>query len=215
MRTDLGVLFDLDSTLVDSKQAVRTSWLQLADEAGFDPRLMRNMHGIPAEGCLRLLLPHEPDEVIAHWTARIEEIEVGMVDGVVPIDGALELLATLDSNEVPWTVVTSCTAPLAKVRLAIAGITHHDHTVTFSDVTHGKPHPEPFLLGASRLGLAPSNCWVIEDAHSGTTAGKEAGCTVAGVLTTSTREQLPNADHFLEHLLDLLPLLGLQRRLAD
>ena len=211
MRSDLAVLFDLDSTLVDSKLAVRTSWLQLADEAGFDPRAMRGMHGVPAEGCLRLLLPDADEATIQHWTQRIEDIEVAMVDGVVPIDGALELLATLDSNQVPWTVVTSCTAPLAAVRLRAAGITHHPTTVTFSDVSQGKPHPEPFLLGAKRLGIAPELCWVVEDAHSGTTAGRAAGCTVAGVLTTSTREQLPNAHHYLEHLLDLLPLLGINQ----
>ena len=96
MRSDLAVLFDLDSTLVDSKLAVRTSWLQLADEAGFDPHAMRGMHGVPAEGCLRLLLPEADEATIQHWTKRIEDIEVAMVDGVVPIDGALELLATLD-----------------------------------------------------------------------------------------------------------------------
>ena len=78
MRSDLAVLFDLDSTLVDSKMAVRTSWLQLADEAGFDPRAMRGMHGVPAEGCLRLLLPEADEATIQHWTKRIEDIEVAM-----------------------------------------------------------------------------------------------------------------------------------------
>ena len=207
MRTDLGVLFDLDSTLVDSSAAVRRSWLQLADEAGFPPAALRGLHGIPAAGCLRLVLPEATDDEIVHWTDRIEQIEVATTEGVVAAPGAHEVLAALDARQVPWTIVTSCTAPLAEVRTRIAGIPLRATAVTFSDVLQGKPHPEPFLLGAQRIGVPAAGCWVVEDAHSGATAGKAAGCTVAAVLTTHTREQLPLADHFLEHLTDLLPLL--------
>ncbi|CAB4331582.1 unannotated protein [freshwater metagenome] len=211
MRTDLAVLFDLDSTLVDSSAAVRNSWIQLAGEAGFAPQALVGLHGVPAEGCIRILLPHADETEVQHWTARIEDIEVGAIDGVVAIPGAIELLAALDEREIPWTIVTSCTAPLAKIRTKIAGIAQPTTTVTFSDVTHGKPHAEPFLLGASRLGVDPSNCWVIEDAHSGVTAGKSAGATVAAVLTTHSREELPHADHYLESLLDLLTLIDQER----
>ena len=207
MRTDVAVLFDLDSTLVDSRLAVRDSWLQLADEAGFDPRQMKGMHGIPAEGCLRILLPNEDEAGIARWTARIEHIEVAAMSSIVAIDGAHELIAALASRNIPWAIVTSCTRPLADARIKAAALPPPGALVTFSDVTHGKPHPEPILLGASRLGVNPAQCWVIEDADSGVTAGKAAGCTVAGVLTTHSREQLPHADHILEHLLDLVELL--------
>lgn len=207
MRTDIAVLFDLDSTLVDSSRAVRDSWVQLAGEVGFDPRELRGMHGIPAEGCLRLLLPDEPDDVIAHWTARIEQIEVSAMTGIVPIEGAVEVLHDLTAAQVRWAIVTSCTKPLADARIAAAGLPTPGALVTFSDVTQGKPHPEPFLLGADRVGVAPELCWVIEDAHSGVTAGKAAGCTVVGVLTTHTRDQLPNADHIIERLADLPALL--------
>lgn len=209
MRTDLAVLFDLDSTLVDSREAVRSSWLQLADEAGFDPRLLRDMHGIPAEGCLRLLLPEAGEDEIAAWTARIEQIEVGAMEGIAPIDGALHVVDGLGQRGIPWAIVTSCTRPLADARIAAAGLPDPHALVTFSDVANGKPHPEPFELGAARIGVPAGQCWVIEDAHSGVTAGKAAGCIVAGVLTTHSREQLPHADHILEHLGDLLALLDL------
>lgn len=209
MRTDVAVLFDLDSTLVDSSAAVRHSWLQLADEAGFDPRELRGMHGIPAEGCLRLLLPGAPEAAIQRWTARIEEIEVATVTGIEPIDGALDLLDHLAREGIGWAIVTSCTQPLAQARIAAARLPRPGALVTFSDVTHGKPHPEPFLLGAQRLGMSATSCWVVEDAHSGVTAGKAAGCTVVAVLTTHSADELPHADHVVEHLNrlpDLLPM---------
>jgi sugar-phosphatase len=84
------------------------------------------------------------------------------------------------------------------------------NSVTFDQVSRGKPFPEPFILGADRLGLQTDQCWAIEDAPGGVTSAKEAGCTVAGVLTTHTREELPHADHHLEHLSQLLEKAGLK-----
>lgn len=209
MTSERGVLFDLDSTLIDSSQAVMGAWFQLADEAGFHRELLRDLHGIPAEGCLRIVMPDADDHTISHWTKRAETLEVEHKAEIFPIAGALDLLDHLASQEIPWAIVTSCTAPLAAVRIQAAGLPAPHALVTFSDVKNGKPHPEPFLLGATRIKVAPENCWVVEDAHSGTTAGKAAGCKVAGVLTTNPREKLPNADHYLEHLMDLVPLLDL------
>ena len=80
----------------------------------------------------------------------------------------------------------------------------------FQAITGGGKHiSEPFILGADRLGLQTDLCWAVEDAPGGVTSAKEAGCTVAGVLTTHTREELPHADHHLEHLNQLLGKAGL------
>lgn len=208
MRNDLGILFDLDSTLIDSSHSVRSAWIQLAGEAGFALQDLVGLHGIPAEGCLRILLPGQPEAEIQRWLARIEHLEMTITDGIVPNPGALELLGELDVRQIPWTIVTSGTRPLATERLRVAGLPKPETIVTFSDVTNGKPHPEPFLLGATRIEIAPENCWVIEDAHSGVTAGKAAGCTVAALLTTHTADELPHADHHLDRLLDLLNLIS-------
>jgi sugar-phosphatase len=83
------------------------------------------------------------------------------------------------------------------------------HAVTFDQVTHGKPNPEPFLLGAERLGVPAEICWGIEDAPGGVRAAKSAGCTVAAVLTTHGRDELLEADHHLESLDQLLTISGL------
>ena len=62
--------------------------------------------------------------------------------------------------------------------------------VTVDDVVHGKPHPEPFLEAARRLGVDPRRCLVIEDAPKGLEAAKAAGCFTLAVVTTTPREEL-------------------------
>ena len=202
----IGFLFDLDGTLVDSKPAVERAWIKLAQEAQIPLEKMVGLHGIPAEQSLRMLLEDRSEEEIKSWVDRIEFLESSDTAGVVAIPGAKNLLNELNERNIAWTIVTSCTIPLAISRVTAAGIEMPDHSVTFNDVKLGKPHPEPFILGAKRIGLDPSQCWVIEDAPAGVKSGKSAGCTVAAVLTSHLKEQLNEADHFLNHLDELLPL---------
>jgi sugar-phosphatase len=202
----IGFLFDLDGTLVDSKPAVERAWIKLAQEAQIPLEKMVGLHGIPAEQSLRMLLEGRSEDEIKSWVDRIEYLESSDTDGVVAIPGAKNLLNELNTRSIPWTIVTSCTIPLAISRVKAAGIEMPDHSVTFNDVKLGKPHPEPFIVGAKRIGLEPNQCWVIEDAPAGVKSGKSAGCTVAAVLTSHVKEQLNEADHFLNHLDELLPL---------
>lgn len=202
----IGFLFDLDGTLVNSKPAVERAWIKLAQEAQIPLEKMVGLHGIPAEQSLRMLLEGRSEDEIRSWVDRIEFLESSDTDGVIAIPGAKNLLNELNTRGIPWTIVTSCTIPLALSRLKAAGIEMPDHSVTFNDVKLGKPHPEPFILGAKRIGLEPNQCWVIEDAPAGVKSGKSAGCTVAAVLTSHLKEQLDEADHFLNHLDELLPL---------
>jgi sugar-phosphatase len=88
-------------------------------------------------------------------------------------------------------IVTSAARSLAEVRLRAAGVwdlVHH--LVTSSDVRNGKPNPEPYLKGAAALQIPPDDCVVIEDAASGTRAGKSAGARVLAIRTTSTDTEL-------------------------
>ena len=202
----IGFLFDLDGTLVNSKPAVERAWIKLAQEAQIPLEKMVGLHGIPAEQSLRMLLEGRSEDEIRSWVDRIEFLESSDTAGVIAIPGAKNLLNELNTRGIPWTIVTSCTIPLALSRVKAAGIEMPDHSVTFNDVKLGKPHPEQFILGAKRIGLEPNQCWVIEDAPAGVKSGKSAGCTVAAVLTSHLKEQLDEADHFLNHLDELLPL---------
>jgi sugar-phosphatase len=70
--------------------------------------------------------------------------------------------------------------------------------VTGSDVTRGKPAPDPYLLGAKRLGFEPEDCVVFEDAQAGVLAGKAAGVKL--VIGVSVRALDTNADIVIEDL---------------
>ncbi|HVM42735.1 MAG TPA: HAD family phosphatase, partial [Gemmatimonadales bacterium] len=75
--------------------------------------------------------------------------------------------------------------------------------ITSGDVARGKPQPDPYLLAASRLGVQPADCVVIEDSPPGVAAGKAAGMRVVAVLTTHAAGQLAAADARLGALAEL------------
>jgi sugar-phosphatase len=106
----------------------------------------------------------------------------------------LALLAALPKDR--WTVVTSATEPLARVRLAASGIPVPERIITAENVTEGKPHPAPYLAGAALLGFAPEDCVVFEDATSGTKSGRAAGCTVIATTFSHPIDTL-DAAHYL------------------
>jgi sugar-phosphatase len=152
-----GVLLDLDGTLVDSIPAVERSWLRWCREYGVDPERLRGMHGVTAVNVIAEVLPEEQrDEAFR----RIEAMEVADVDGIAVLPGALELLGALRDADVPTAIVTSSSAPLAEARLRATGLPNPDTVVTSSDVARGKPWPDPWLLGADRIGIDPSQCLV-------------------------------------------------------
>jgi sugar-phosphatase len=92
-----------------------------------------------------------------------------------------------------WTIVTSCTRPLAEVRLRAAGLPIPERLLTCDDVTNGKPDPEPYLRGASLLGVPAAECVVVEDVPAGIRAGKAAGARVIACRTTASDTELKEA----------------------
>ena len=75
--------------------------------------------------------------------------------------------------------------------------------VTADDVTRGKPDPEPYLLAASQLGIAPNECVVVEDAPAGIQAALNAGMRVIAVATTHSAAALTTADVVARGIIDV------------
>ncbi len=184
-----ALLFDLDGVLIDSTPAVARVWQRWAVERGLDPdTVVRMAHGRPSRATIRELLPNAD---IEREDREVERREMDDLDGVVLLPGARELLDILPSNR--WTIATSCTRPLAEVRLRAAGLPIPKAMITSSDVKIGKPDPEPYLKAAVNLGLSASDCIVVEDAPAGIRAGKAAGARVIAFLTTMRRRDLEDA----------------------
>jgi len=181
-----GILFDLDGVLVDSTPAVARVWSWWAKQHGFDPEdTVRRAHGRPSISTIRELLPnvdHEAED------REVERREIEDVEGVVPLPGATELLQALPLAR--WAIVTSCTKKLAFVRIRAAGLPEPKFIVTSTDITKGKPDPEPYLKGAWALSFHTQACVVIEDAPAGIRSGKSAGAQVIALQTTENDELL-------------------------
>jgi sugar-phosphatase len=175
-----ALLFDMDGVLIDSTPAVARVWHRWAVEHGFNPEeVVAHAHGRPSLTTVREYLPNADHEA---ENREVERREIADLEGVVPLPGALELLATLHAER--WTIVTSCTRRLAEVRLRAAGLPLPKNFITSNDIRHGKPHPEPYQKGAAVLGYSPAECIVVEDAPAGVRAGKAAGARVIGFKTT-------------------------------
>ncbi len=188
-----AVLLDMDGTLVNSERSVVESWNRLFRELGTDHRYVESFHGIPAQTLLRQVLPHLSDDEVHAAFRTVQQYEIDTADYVQVLPGVADFLADLQEAEAAlgrpcWTIVTSCTRDLFESRFARQGLPIPDTTVTADQITHGKPDPEPYLTGAARLGVAPEQCLVVEDAIPGLTSGRDAGCVTAGVSTTTAPE---------------------------
>jgi len=179
----------LDGVLIDSTPAVTRVWRQWAIAHGFDPDdVVRKAHGRPSISTIRDYLPHANHEA---ENREVERREIADLNGVVPLPGARELLDALPPAR--WTIVTSCTRPLAEVRLRAAGLPIPPHLLTCDDVQIGKPDPEPYLKGASLLGVSARDCIVVEDVPAGIRSGKTAGARVIACRTTVSESDLKDA----------------------
>jgi sugar-phosphatase len=186
-----ALLFDMDGVLIDSTPAVARVWHRWAVEHGFDPEAVVHMaHGRPSRTTIRELLPNADIDIDCE-DREVERREMEDLDGVVLLPGARQLLNILPPER--WTVATSCTRPLAEVRLRAAGLPIPRTMITSSDVKIGKPDPEPYLKAAAKLGFAASDCIVVEDAPAGVRAGKAAGSRVIAFPTTMIRRDLEDA----------------------
>jgi len=118
-------------------------------------------------------------------TAIVDQLLAGVVERVgrhVPWrPGARELLAELRRRGVPCALVTMSYRVLADA--VVRGLPEGSFAavVAGDDVTHGKPHPEPYLTAAARLGVLPADCVAIEDSPTGLASAVAAGVPALGV----------------------------------
>jgi sugar-phosphatase len=199
--TFAAVISDLDGVLVDSRAATRRAWAVWGERLGLDGAAIQAAnHGRPARD---VVAEHVAPELVDAEDALLLDIEVTDTRGVVAFAGAAGVLA------LPRVAIcTSCTMPLARARLRAAGLREPDVLVTADQVARGKPAPDPYLLAASRLGVEPADCLVLEDAPSGIASGVAAGMTVWAVTTTHAAAELDGATYVAAGLPELLAALA-------
>jgi sugar-phosphatase len=195
-----ALLFDLDGVLVHSTAPVERSWRRWATERGLPPEtVLARAHGRRTIDTVRALAPELNAGAEA---ARIEVEQSADTDGVRAGAGAAALLASLPRSV--WAVVTSCTAPLARARLAAARLPEPPHLISAGDVAAGKPDPAGYRLGAAAVGQPARQCVVIEDAAAGIAAAHAAGMPAIGLCGAGPAEPVAAAEVVVSSLAGLV-----------
>lgn len=207
-----AVIFDMDGVLVDSYHAHWESWRLMAEEIG-KPLTEERFVTTFGRTSREIIAAHWgadslTDQEIAEFDRRKEALYRELVAKDFPVmDGAGELLQALHDSGFRLAVGSS--GPPENVALAVerlgAGSLFHA-LVTGRDVKKGKPDPEVFLVAASRLGVPPERCAVIEDAPVGIAAANAAGMTSIALLSTGhTAESVSAARLIVRSLRELSP----------
>jgi sugar-phosphatase len=174
-------LFDMDGTILTSIKAAERVWGQWAASHGLDvDAFLPTIHGKRTEETIRALELPGVDPLAE--AAFITRAEIEDVAGVEAVRGVAAFLASLPAGR--WAIVTSAPRLLAEARIAAAGLPVPEVLVAAEDVERGKPAPDPFLLGARKLGVAPADCLVFEDTLAGLRSAAAAG--MASIVVTTT-----------------------------
>ena len=176
-----AVVFDMDGLMLDSERAINECMARAASDLGHElpASLWLQMIGGGDGLCRRLLADRIGTDATVELLARAEAMYDVVADaGIAHRPGIIDLLDWLVARGIPRAVATSTRRSLAMRKLAAAGLLpYFDAVATSSDVAAPKPAPDVYLLAASKLGVAPARCLVLEDSPTGVRAALAAGMT--------------------------------------
>ncbi len=217
MPNTIGVIFDMDGVIVHSNPAHKKTIKlfckdhnQEVSQTFMENRLYGRTN---AEWIPELFGELEPGRLkkLADEKEQMFRDMFNPEDHIV--EGIHSFLEMLQEENIPMGVATSAPVENADYILSRLSITHYfDVLLNSSHVSKGKPDPEVYMKAAKALHKNPENCIVFEDSVSGVKAGRAAGCTVVGVKTTHTREELGDCSAFIDDFTEpqlekMMPLL--------
>ncbi|WP_462417550.1 HAD family hydrolase [Kytococcus sp. Marseille-QA3725] len=197
-RPDLpaAVLFDMDGTLIDSEPLWMSAETRLVEEHGgvWTHEDALAMVGNPLEVSAQIILDRTPvdlprEQIIERMLTEVAE----QVARELPWrPGARELLEECRELEIPTALVTMSWTLLADAFTEALPEGTFTTVVTGDVVEHGKPHPEPYLTAARRLGVDPTDCLALEDSPSGVGSASAAGTHLVAIPLMVDLPETPN-----------------------
>lgn len=193
-----AIIFDMDGVLIDSEALHNAAIAAALAEYGVSlpVGLFAELTGTTDAAFLeQASLTYFGGSVpAATLLARKQHFFLAAEDQVQPIAGALDFLRSVRPQVAAVALVTSALRHNQELAFARFGLLpYFDAVVTAEDVTHGKPHPEPYLSAVVRLGIPAAECLVIEDSLHGLAAARAAGCRTLGLATSYSAETLAAA----------------------
>ena len=212
-----AVLFDLDGTLIDSAPDLAGAGNDMRLARGLPPYPLahfRPMVGAGARGMLGRALGVGPqdEDFAALRDEFLQRYESRMTRDTRVFDGMAAVLDAFEAHATPWAIVTNKAARFAEPLVASLGLSRRAAALVCGDSTpHAKPHPEPLLEAARRVGVSAEHCVYVGDDLRDVQAGRAAGMmTVAvhwGYLGEGETIEAWGADHLVQTPADLLKLL--------
>jgi HAD superfamily hydrolase (TIGR01549 family) len=189
MGSTIGVLFDLDGTLLDSVYQHVLAWHEALQQEGIELSVWRIHRRVGMSGGLfaKALLRETGAELDPARTARLQRLHVEAyirrIQQVRPLPGAKQLLSQLTEARVPWAVATSGRREAAAHAVELLGIPGNVPIVTRDDVLHAKPDPDLFLEAMKRLGLDATTAIIVGDSIWDMLAARRARSLGVGLLS--------------------------------
>ena len=203
-------LFDLDGLLLDTEPLHAQAWRQAADHFGLtlEADQLLSLRGRRRLDCALQVLTWLGDAgLMVPGTDDLLAIRQPIAEQLLaqaqPIAGAEELLLRCRSLGLPLALVTSSSRAAVASKISphpwIAAV---DLQVSGDDpeLERGKPHPDPFLLAARRLGVNATCCWAFEDSPAGARAAASAGCLVHVLVPPELKLGDPRGHYGIEAL---------------
>jgi len=189
-REQTAFLFDLDGTLVDSVYQHVLAWKEALDSEGIALSVWRIHRKIGMSGGLftHILLRETGLDITPERTDRLRRAHAAAyqrrADTVRPLPGAVELLAWLTEQKIPWAIATSGRMETAGHNLEALGVDpSRVPVVTRDQVRHAKPDPDLFLTAAARLNVDIRTSLVLGDSIWDMLAAQRARALGVGLLS--------------------------------
>jgi pyrophosphatase PpaX len=210
------LLFDLDGTLIDTNDLIITSFLHTLEHY-FPNQYKREdvlqFIGPPLYDSFVNLIPDKVDEMIKVYRRFNHEQHDHLV---TEFDGVFETIEELHKQGFKLGIVTTKIRSTVNMGLKLTKLDQFfDVVVTLDDVENAKPNPEPVEKAITHLGADPSTTIMIGDNSHDIEAGKNAGTLTAGVAWTLKGKdylQSLGPDYMLEHMSDLLEIVGTEQK---
>ena len=189
MKKYKGIIFDLDGVICCTDQYHERAWREMAEEFGiyFDPAVSNRLRGVSREESLEIILEHagkvfSPEEK-KKMAEKKKAIYIKLLDRMSPGDLEEDVRSTLEQlrNRGCLLAIGSSSKNTRKILDKIGLGNYFDAVCDGNEITHSKPDPEVFLKAAGKIGLAVSECLVVEDACAGISAASAGGFDSAGL----------------------------------
>ena len=208
MSLPAAVLWDMDGTIVDTEPYWIAAEHDIVEEHGgtWSEELSHQLVGqdlLVAATFIRdnSAVEWSPEQIVDEMLGRV----IIQVREHMPWrPGARELLTALKEEGVPNALVTMSWRSLADAVLSALPDGTFDVVVTGDEVSHGKPHPEPYRAAARLLGVAPEDCVAIEDSPTGVRSAVAAGVPTLAVPHVVSVPEMAGAVH-LDSLAGVTP----------